>query len=79
MALTVANWEGDFGAVHDSFSTHAGDVESLMNKTRDEFVSIYDTENFYDSIPFGKDYPGVVPTIGTLDIKGVQDSDYFFC
>jgi len=79
MALTVANWEGDFGAVHDSFSTHASDVESLMNKTRNEFVSIYDTENFYDSIPFGRDYPGVVPTIGTLDIKGVQDSDYFFC
>jgi len=79
MALTVAEWDKDFGAVHDSFSTHACDVEVLMNKTREKFVSIYDTENFYDSIPFGKNYQGIVPTIGTLEIKDVRDSDYFFC
>lgn len=79
MALVVADWEGDFGAVHDSYSTHASSVELLMNNTRQEFVSMYDKENFYDSIPFGKGYPGAVPTIGTLDIKGVTDSDYFFC
>jgi DNA-directed RNA polymerase len=79
MALVVANWEGDFGAVHDSYSTHATDIETLMTNTRQTFVSMYDTDNFYDSIPFGKRYPGIVPTIGTLDIKGVLESDYFFC
>ena len=79
MALVVADWKGDFGAVHDSYSTHATDVETLMINTRQEFVSMYDTNNFYDSIPFGKNYQGIVPTIGTLAIKGVLESDYFFC
>jgi len=79
MALVIADWEGDFAAVHDSYSSHAADIESLMVETRKKFVSMYDTENFYDGIPFGKDYQGDVPTIGTLDIKGVLESDYFFC
>ena len=79
MALVVANWEGDFGAVHDSFSTHASDIEELMNITRDKFVDIYDVDNFYDSIEFGKYYRGEVPTIGTLKIEEVKDSNYFFC
>ena len=79
MALVVANWEDDFGAVHDSFSTHASDVESLMSTTREQFVDMYDKENFYDVIPFGKGYNGEVPTIGTLNIQEVNDSNYFFC
>jgi len=79
MALVVASWEGSFGAVHDSFSTHACDVEELMTTTRKEFVEIYDKENFYDSIPFGRGYSGDVPTIGTLNITKVKESDYFFC
>ena len=79
MALVIADWEGDFAAVHDSYSAHANDIESLMVETRKKFVSMYDTENFYNGIPFGKGYQGVVPTIGTLDIKGVLESDYFFC
>ena len=79
MALVIADWEGDFAAVHDSYSAHAGDVEDLMVKTRQKFVSIYDKENFYDTIPFGKGFEGVVPTIGKLSIKDVADSTYFFC
>ena len=79
MALVIANWEDDFGAVHDSFSTHASDVESLMSTTREQFVDMYDKENFYDVIPFGKGYNGEVPTIGTLNIQEVNDSNYFFC
>jgi DNA-directed RNA polymerase len=79
MALVIADWEGDFAAVHDSYSAHAGNVEDLMVKTRQKFVSIYDKENFYDTIPFGKGFEGVVPTIGKLSIKDVADSTYFFC
>lgn len=79
MALVIADWQGDFAAVHDSYSAHAGDVEDLMVKTRQKFVSIYDKENFYDTIPFGKGFEGVVPTIGKLSIKDVADSTYFFC
>ena len=79
MALVIADWEGDFAAVHDSYSSHASNVEDLMVKTRQKFVSIYDKENFYDTIPFGKGFEGVVPTIGKLSIKDVADSTYFFC
>jgi len=79
MALVVANWEDDFGAVHDSFSTHADAVEHLMIDTRDKFIQMYDVENFYDAIPFGKGFTGDVPSIGTLDVKEVANSDYFFC
>jgi len=79
MALVIADWEGDFAAVHDSYSAHAGNVEVLMVKTREKFVKIYDKENFYDTIPFGKGFTGAVPTIGKLSIKDVADSTYFFC
>ena len=79
MALVIANWESDFGAVHDSFSTYATDVEPLMEVTRDTFVSMYDKENFYEGIPFGKGFNGRQPRIGTLDIQGVINSNYFFC
>jgi len=79
MALVVASWNHSFGAVHDSFSTHACDVEELMVLTREKFVHMYDKENFYNGIPFGYGYMGDVPTIGTLDVTRVADSDYFFC
>ena len=54
MALVVSEWEGDFGAVHDSFSTHADSIEDLMSVTRDRFVDIYNVDNFYETIAFGK-------------------------
>jgi DNA-directed RNA polymerase len=79
MALVVADWDGGFGAVHDSFSAHASKIEDLMIEARDKFVKIYDKENFYDSIPFGRGYEGEQPTIGALNVNGVIESDYFFC
>jgi DNA-directed RNA polymerase len=79
MALVVANWEGDFGAVHDSFSAHASKIENLMEDSREVFVEMYDKENFYNTIPFGRGYKGEQPNIGSLDITEVVGSDYFFC
>jgi len=79
MALVVANWDSDFGAVHDSFSAHANKVEDLMVSAREVFTTMYDKENFYETIPFGRGYEGEQPNLGTLDIKEVVNSDYFFC
>ena len=79
MALTIASWDHEFGAVHDSYSCHASDVEELMITTREKFVTLYDKTNFYDSIPFGKGFAGPTPTIGTLEVTDVNTSDYFFC
>jgi len=40
---------------------------------------MYNKENFYESIPFGKGFNGTQPTIGNLDVKQVVNSNYFFC
>ena len=61
MALVVSEWEGDFGAVHDSFSTHADSIEDLMSVTRDRFVDIYNVDNFYETIAFGKGCEDAAP------------------
>ena len=83
MALVIDEWHGEFGAVHDSFSTHACDVEDLLALTKRVFIDMYDVDNFYDYIEneviTDKTYLDVdQPKIGSLRIQGVQDSDYFF-
>ena len=50
MALTIDKWESTFGAVHDSFSTHASDVENLLALTKNVFVDMYDVDNYFDKI-----------------------------
>ena len=81
MALIVDEWDGAFGAVHDSFSTHSCDVEELLQLTKQKFVEMYDVENFFDKIR--QDITGGTdgieqPKRGTLEVSGVYDSDYFF-
>ncbi len=34
MALVIDEWNEDFGAVHDSFSTHSCDVDKLLSLTK---------------------------------------------
>ena len=81
MALVLDKWSGDFGAVHDSFATHACDVDELLALTKQKFVEIYDVDNFYDYIrkEITNNTDDVEqPILGELDIKEVYDSDYFF-
>ena len=83
MALVVDKWNGDFGAVHDSFSTHAPDVELLLGQTKREFIDMYDVTNYYQTIEdyLVKDISEVTtdrPELGDLNIEEIQDSDYFF-
>ena len=84
MALVIANWNGSFGAVHDSFSTHACDVDNLGQLTRNVFVNMYDKQDYFNDIlenilsnteGFDRD----IPVAGNLDIKQVNESEYFFC
>ena len=81
MAMVIDEWDGTFGAVHDSFSTHASDVEDMLTATKSTFVSMYDTENFFDKIrddiSEGTDRIQQ-PRLGSLEIQEVHDSDYFF-
>ena len=81
LSMIVDKWEHEIIAVHDSFSTHASDVEDLVNLIKDTFVQMYDTNNFYDKI--SKDLTGnndniQQPNIGSLRIQEVYNSDYFF-
>ena len=84
MAMVIAQWDGSFGAVHDSFSAHACDVDRLGELTRSVFVDIYNKENYFEDIlenvlsstlGFDKE----IPSLGRLDIEQVNESEYFFC
>ena len=81
MALVIDQFDGDFGAVHDSFSTHACDVDKLLRVTKETFVDMYDVNNYFNTIR--NDITRCTddieqPSIGSLEIQEVYDSDYFF-
>jgi len=83
MALVIEEWNGDFGAVHDSFSTHACDVESLLARTKQSFIEMYDKENYYDLIQQNiitdaTNLDVEQPELGDLDVTQIYESDYFF-
>ena len=84
MSLVIDEWPHTFGAVHDSFSTHACDVEELLILTKSKFIEMYDVSNFYDYIAEEivtdhRELDIEQPTKGELDIKEIVNSDYFFC
>jgi len=72
-----------FSAVHDSFWTHACDVDEMNEALRDCFIELYEQplletlkktwEMRYPSIQFPD-----LPPRGELDLRAVKDSPYFF-
>ena len=81
LALIAADWNGDFGAVHDSFSTHASEVDDLLEKTKKVFIEMYDHPNYFKVIReeiTGNTDNIAPPELGELNIKEIEDSDYFF-
>ena len=81
MCLVLSQWDGAFGGVHDSFSTHADDVDELLALTKAVFVDMYDSgSNFKDIKRILKleDSETTEPNLGSLTITEVKDSDYFF-
>ena len=81
MSLTISAWHGNFGAVHDSFATHACDVDDLIKVIKREFVEMYDVEDYFDRINFDltcSSFKKYKPELGELAIREVYNSDYFF-
>jgi len=86
MMLTALEMEKrnlDFTAVHDSFWTHAGNIDEMNEILRDSFVDLYDGDVLEDLRESWKlRYPDIelpdLPERGDLDIKDVKDSTYFF-
>ncbi|KAI3516812.1 hypothetical protein L1887_15864 [Cichorium endivia] len=72
-----------FAGVHDSFWTHACDVDQMNEILREKFVELYEApilENLLES--FQKSFPNLefppLPERGDFDLKEVLKSPYFF-
>lgn len=83
MANVIQQWDGDFGAIHDSFSVHACDVDELLQIIKDEFIHMYDHKNYFTIIERmiitnSDNFNYTQPRTGSLEIREVQDSEYFF-
>jgi DNA-directed RNA polymerase len=88
MTINALKAEGvdAFAMIHDSYGTHAGNIETLQRVTREQFVALHEEnllEKFRAEIisllpeEFHKDVPAV-PASGTLNLKAVLTSPYFF-
>jgi DNA-directed RNA polymerase len=86
MLLTAINMQRKglaFTAVHDSYWSHASTVDTMNDCLRESFVKLYSQPILEDlheqlSIRFPTlDFPDL-PERGSLDLKGVSKSTYFF-
>ncbi|KAG4940831.1 hypothetical protein AAZX31_16G084200 [Glycine max] len=73
----------NFAGVHDSYWTHACDVDEMNRILREKFVELYDApilENLLES--FQKTFPALnfppLPERGDFDLQEVLGSAYFF-
>ena len=81
MALVIDEFGINFGAVHDSFSCHASDVDYLKQLTQEKFVEMYSGDNPLESVKSyitNNNCTIEVPELGDLDIFSVLSSRNFF-
>jgi DNA-directed RNA polymerase len=71
-----------FGAIHDSYSCHASDVQEMIDTTKDVFIDMYSVnvfDNMREFIVYGADASIENPKYGSLDLELIRESDFFFC
>jgi DNA-directed RNA polymerase len=73
----------DLALVHDSFGTHAADIDTLNRLIREEFVSIYSAPALEQWRGTVAELTGVqdlpaVPQLGAFDVTKVLKSPFFF-
>ena len=72
-----------FGAIHDSFSVHACNVEELIDTTKSEFIKMYARDvfaNMREELIWNNEiFNEETPEIGKLILEDVYKSDFFFC
>lgn len=86
--VLMAHAEGlvDFAMIHDSYGVHAGHSSRLRDILRQAFVDQYSNpvlkwlrDEIVDSLPEElRDQVPPLPPMGTLDLRGVLSSEYFF-
>jgi DNA-directed RNA polymerase len=72
-----------FSSVHDSYWSHPSDIDRVGQILREEFVNLYSKPLLQDLLnSFEMMYPELkfpeLPKTGTLDLKSVLSSTYFF-
>jgi len=85
MSILAANERGveSFMTIHDSFGTHAADVEKLLEALKEQFIALH-SNNILDKLKkeFEARYEIVLDDIKYFDkyfeIEKVEKSDYFF-
>lgn len=83
LASVINAFKGDVAAVHDSYGTHACDVDDLLEVTKQQFINIYSVDWFARlsaSFILHSDRLSMppAPAPGRLDVSTVLESDYFF-
>jgi len=85
MSINAAREEGveSFMTIHDSFATHAGDVDVLLDALKSQFVKLHSEpimENLKKELEerFGVELPSIDYVNENFDISQVGKSDYFF-
>ena len=78
LALTVAKFDGSFGAVHDSFATHGNDIIKLGEVIRQEFYDMYvgygDVGLDTDGVPTMTGYEHLINSLAGPDIWTYQQT-----
>jgi len=74
-----------FSVVHDSFGTHACDMEILSENLRTTFIEIYKEDVLKKFAEEQSAAPSIckntfpkIPKYGKLNIKEVKDAEFFF-
>jgi DNA-directed RNA polymerase len=72
-----------FSAVHDSFWTHACDIDEMNEALRDSFIELYSKPLLQDlKESWELRYPDLIfpdiPELGNLDLNEVKSATYFF-
>jgi DNA-directed RNA polymerase len=72
-----------FSAVHDSYWTHASDVEEMNEVLRDTFINLYEQPLLEDLLTrWELRYPSItfpeLPKCGDLNLDDVRSAPYFF-
>jgi DNA-directed RNA polymerase len=83
--LASDNGVTSFAAVHDSYGTHAADMQTLAACIRTAFVNLYEENDVLGNLhadiiaqlPEGTDVPPP-PEKGNLNLQEVLNSDFFF-
>ena len=77
-----------FSMVHDSYGTHAADVDVMLDCTKRGFIELYSNEDPINELK--KQLEGYIPDknkhkipklpdLGDLDLYNLMNADYFFC